>query len=86
VDIYVSDEPVVSIFSAEIYRVQNWLCYISMLQRRRLLRSIEEEEEIEPGPHYYKWLTLVFTTLGPGVYSASNRNAYQKQRNNVSRE
>jgi hypothetical protein len=24
--------------------------------------------------------------LGPGVYSASNRNKYQKQRNNVSGE
>jgi hypothetical protein len=25
-------------------------------------------------------------TLGPGVYSASNRNEYQKQKNNVSGE
>jgi hypothetical protein len=29
---------------------------------------------IDPGP----------LDLGPGVYSASNRNEYQKQRNNVS--
>jgi hypothetical protein len=25
-------------------------------------------------------------TLGPGVYSASNRNEYQKQKDNVSEE
>jgi hypothetical protein len=25
-------------------------------------------------------------TLGPGVYSASNRNEYQKHKNNVSEE
>jgi hypothetical protein len=24
--------------------------------------------------------------LGPGIYSASNRNEYQKQKNNISRE
>jgi hypothetical protein len=26
----------------------------------------------------------LLTALGPGVYSASNRNEYQKQKNNVS--
>jgi hypothetical protein len=31
------------------------------------------------------YLILPFA-LGPGVYSASNRNVYQKHNNNVSRE
>jgi hypothetical protein len=39
--------------------------------------------ECSPLPPIY----LVFTAaLGPGVYSASNRNEYQKQKNNVSGE
>jgi hypothetical protein len=30
---------------------------------------------------------LIFqATLGPGIYSASNRNEYQKQKNNISGE
>jgi hypothetical protein len=29
---------------------------------------------------------ILQAALGPGVYSASNRNEYQKQKNNVSRE
>jgi hypothetical protein len=29
---------------------------------------------------------ILQAALGPGVYSASNRNEYQKQRDNVSRE
>jgi hypothetical protein len=34
---------------------------------------------------FYIYLILP-AALGPGVYSASNRNEYQKQRNNVSGE
>jgi hypothetical protein len=30
--------------------------------------------------------TLIELALGPGVYSASNRNEYQKHKNNVSGE
>jgi hypothetical protein len=29
---------------------------------------------------------IISATLGPGIYSASNRNEYQKQNNNVSGE
>jgi hypothetical protein len=29
---------------------------------------------------------ILLAALGPGVYSASNRNQYQKQKNNVSGE
>jgi hypothetical protein len=29
---------------------------------------------------------IIPAALGPGVYSASNRNEYQKQKNNVSGE
>jgi hypothetical protein len=29
---------------------------------------------------------ILAAALGPGVYSASNRNEYQKQKNNVSAE
>jgi hypothetical protein len=33
------------------------------------------------------WIHLIFpAALGPGVHSASNRNYYQKHRNNVSQE
>jgi hypothetical protein len=31
-------------------------------------------------------LEILPTALGPGVYSASNRNEYQKDKNNVSGE
>jgi hypothetical protein len=46
-------------------------------------------------PSCYKpeWVELILTihlihlaTVGPGVYAASNRNEYQKQKNNVSGE
>jgi hypothetical protein len=30
--------------------------------------------------------SILLAALGPGVYSASNRNEYQKQKNNVSGE
>jgi hypothetical protein len=40
-----------------------------------------------------KWIIFFFSiylifpaALGPGVYSASNRNEYQKQKNNVAGE
>jgi hypothetical protein len=37
--------------------------------------------------NYFFSIYLIFpAALGPGVYSASNRNEYQKQKNNVSRE
>jgi hypothetical protein len=29
---------------------------------------------------------ILLAALGPGIYLASNRNDYQKQKNNVSRE
>jgi hypothetical protein len=29
---------------------------------------------------------ILLTTLGPGLYSAPNRNEYEKQKNNVSGE
>jgi hypothetical protein len=39
--------------------------------------------------HPMRWINfsiclILPTALGPGVYSASNRNEYQKQKNNVS--
>jgi hypothetical protein len=37
-----------------------------------------------------EWISLIYVillaTLGPGVYSASNRDEYQKQKNTVSGE
>jgi hypothetical protein len=37
--------------------------------------------------NYFFSIYLIFpAALGPGVYSASNRNEYQKQKNNVSGE
>jgi hypothetical protein len=35
---------------------------------------------------FFSMYIIILTTLGPGVYSASNRNQYQKQKNYVSGE
>jgi hypothetical protein len=35
---------------------------------------------------FFSVYLILPATLGPGVYSASNRNEYQKQKNNVSEE
>jgi hypothetical protein len=35
---------------------------------------------------FFSIYLILPAALGPGVYSASNRNAYQKQKNNVSGE
>jgi hypothetical protein len=35
---------------------------------------------------FFSIYLILSATLGPGVYSASNRNKYQKQTNNVSGE
>jgi hypothetical protein len=35
---------------------------------------------------FFSIYLILSATLGPGVYSASNRNEYQKQKNNVSGE
>jgi hypothetical protein len=35
---------------------------------------------------YFPIYIILPAALGPGVYSASNRNEYQKQENNVSGE
>jgi hypothetical protein len=35
---------------------------------------------------FFSIYIILATALGPGVYSASNKNEYQKQKNNVSAE
>jgi hypothetical protein len=35
---------------------------------------------------FFQIYLILSAALGPGVYSASNRNEYQKQKNNVSGE
>jgi hypothetical protein len=35
---------------------------------------------------FFSIYLILLVALGPGVYSASNRNKYQKQENNVSGE
>jgi hypothetical protein len=35
---------------------------------------------------FFSACLILLAALGPGVYSASNRNEYQKQKNNVSGE
>jgi hypothetical protein len=35
---------------------------------------------------YMMFVPILLVALGPGVYSASNRNEYQKHKNNVSGE
>jgi hypothetical protein len=37
-----------------------------------------------PSGKKFCFVTAVLVTLGPGVYSDSNRNEYQKHKNNVS--
>jgi hypothetical protein len=41
---------------------------------------------IPSGPKYLLGILILPVALGPGVYSASNRNEYQKHKNNVSVE
>jgi hypothetical protein len=36
--------------------------------------------------HFFSIYLIFLATLGPGVYSASNRNEYQMRKNNVSGE
>jgi hypothetical protein len=33
---------------------------------------------------FFSVYQIILAALGPGVYSASNRNEYQKEKNNVS--
>jgi hypothetical protein len=42
--------------------------------------------EIRCGELIFSIYLIPLAALGPGVYSASNRNQYQKQKNNVSGE
>jgi hypothetical protein len=42
--------------------------------------------ETRLGEHIFSVYLILPAALGPGVYSASNRNEYQKQKNNVSGE
>jgi hypothetical protein len=42
--------------------------------------------EIRIGEQMFSIYLILPDALGPGVYSASDRNEYQKQRNNVSGE
>jgi hypothetical protein len=42
--------------------------------------------EIRHGELVFSIYLFLLASLGPGVYSSSNRNEYQKQKNNVSVE
>jgi hypothetical protein len=44
------------------------------------------EFETHRGEEIFSIYLIVLAALGPGVYSASTRNEYQKQKNNVSGE
>jgi hypothetical protein len=44
------------------------------------------EFETQCGERIFSIYLIFPAALGPEVYSASNRNEYQKQKNNVSRE
>jgi hypothetical protein len=42
--------------------------------------------ETRGGERFLSIYLILLAALGPGVYSASNRNEYQKHKNNVSEE
>jgi hypothetical protein len=42
--------------------------------------------EIRGGERFLSIYLILLAALGPGVYSGSNRNEYQKHKNNVSGE
>jgi hypothetical protein len=42
--------------------------------------------EMSTGDRFLSSYLILLVALGPGVYSASNRNEYQKHKNNVSGE
>jgi hypothetical protein len=44
---------------------------------------VRRKDEIN---YFFSVYLIIVAALGPGVYSASNRNEHQKQENNVSEE
>jgi hypothetical protein len=58
---------------------------LAATSNRRMLRRLLVCLNIEYNLHQSIYLILP-AVLGPGVYSASNRNEYQKHKNNVSGE
>jgi hypothetical protein len=52
-----------------------------MAQKRHYVKSRRPDEVNE-----FSIYLILQAALGPGVYSVSNRNEYQKQNNNVSGE
>jgi hypothetical protein len=55
---------------------------VEALSYKPVGRGFDSDEVIGFFPIYL----ILKATLGPGVYSDSNRNDYQKQKNNASRE
>jgi hypothetical protein len=52
---------------------------------RRWLQTHEVNDFYQPWGEWFLSIYLILpATLGPGVYSASNRNEYQKYKSNVS--
>jgi hypothetical protein len=56
------------------------------LQSAYALSRASFEQRTFPNISQEHYQTILPAALGPGVYSASNRNEYQKQNNNVSGE
>jgi hypothetical protein len=48
--------------------------------------SLKVADSIPDENDFFLIYLILPVALGPGVYSASNRNEYQKQKNNVSGE
>jgi hypothetical protein len=61
------------------YLVELWLRHYATSQKVTGLRTDEVNE-------FFSIYLILLDAVGPGVHSASNRNEYQKQKNNVSGE
>jgi hypothetical protein len=59
--------------------------YVSWLRRNTTGRKVAGSSSDEIITYFSIYLILL-AALGPGVYSSSNRNEYQKLKNNVSGE
>jgi hypothetical protein len=61
-------------------RARLWMYYWG---HYAISRKVAGSRPNEVNDFFFSIYLILPTVLGPGVYSASNRNEYQKQKNNV---
>jgi hypothetical protein len=59
---------------------------LHVFTRVRIIFSVIKAHVSSQNNLIYTIYAILLAALGPGIYSASNRNEYQKHKNNVSGE